>query len=324
MSALGSLSNSISGSKKQEPKSIHFPTGRWYSGPMFEWYNGPSTLRNIDKLQIRKEDSRPVPHRFIIAYMVSEDRTRTSIYRFDRRPSVSASAVVGATLLNNDSGLAKDEYIVDVEPSSFQSAQCEVEICFQGRVDLISIITACYAIAQDKQARNYSLQKYNCFFFSWTILMLVSREQLPYTMPAVNLVESRVLRQLPRLTETIVDEVISVFQDIILAMTSTFHTKSTGDLVAGMSLLERAIWSLPTQVIQVFLKQMFRLQLHMGLRGRLIQHMTIAIKQRIEIVWSATMSTHLTPELLNHNLWPQDMNEVIRPRSRLSPRHSRG
>ncbi|KAG8733888.1 hypothetical protein FRC10_012102, partial [Ceratobasidium sp. 414] len=246
--------------------------------------------------------------------MVSEDRSRTSIYRFDRRPSVSASAVVGATLFHGDSGLAKDEYVVDIESSSFQSAQCEVEICFQGRVDLISIIKSCYAIAQDEQARNYSLQKYNCFFFSWTILMLVSRNQLPYTVPSVNLVESRVLSHLPQLTETVVDEAISLFQGIILDMTSTFRAKGTGDLVAGMSVLERAIWSLPTRVIQAFWQRTFRLRLRMGMRDRLTKHIAAAIKHRIEVVWSATMSTHLTPELLDNNLWLQDINEIVGPR----------
>ncbi|QRV97166.1 hypothetical protein RhiJN_25185 [Ceratobasidium sp. AG-Ba] len=246
--------------------------------------------------------------------MTSTDGTRTSVYRFDRRPSVGTISVLSSTALRGgDSGPAKDEYMVDVESSNFSRAQCEVEIIFRGRADLSSIIKACFGIAQDPQARNYSLQKYNCFFFSWTILMVVSREHLPYRVPTYDIVEPRCHARIPDLTATIVNQAVDLLQGIVLEMTSKFRSMNNKELKSGMSPFERLVWKLPTKFLQTIWKRLFRLQLYLGMREKLEKHIEEAINQRVKGVWSAVLSSRLTPDLLDANLWLRDMKEVVEP-----------
>ncbi|KAF8597267.1 hypothetical protein BDV93DRAFT_37147 [Ceratobasidium sp. AG-I] len=181
MSGLGSSSSSYT--KDHSPIPILFPTKRWDSGPMFDWYHQPDTLRRVDKLQIRIDTSGAVLHRFILAYVSDETGTRNSIYRFDRRPDSKAVSVLNAAIRDTDSGIAKDEYIVGAGVSTFENTQCEVELSFGTHADLMEIVKACHGMSQDDQAKNYTLRRYNCFFFSWTILLFVAQRHLPYENP---------------------------------------------------------------------------------------------------------------------------------------------
>ncbi|QRV94591.1 hypothetical protein RhiJN_22609 [Ceratobasidium sp. AG-Ba] len=307
MSGLGSLSSS---SDPRDGGRISFPHGRWNAGEFFNWYQNPDTLKRIARIQIRKEGS-PVPHRFIIVCAISEDGKKGAFYRFDRRPNIGPAYVVAKATQSEHCGLAKDDYEVVKDPSTFSSAICEVELIFQKRVDLSSIVKACFAISQDPDARNYSLQQYNCFFFSWTLLMVVSRKSLPYRVPEYVVVKPLCLKRIPALTERIVNRAANVLQDIILKMTAKFHASSTKKLVSGLGPLEKIAWGLPTSSLQAILEGLFRTHFHINLKGKLSTHIKEAISQRGEKTWNAVLSSRLSSEKLDTKLWLDDMRNII-------------
>ncbi|QRV80100.1 hypothetical protein RhiJN_08115 [Ceratobasidium sp. AG-Ba] len=298
-----------SSSLKNSETRIEFPENRWDAGPFFKWYKSPDTLKRISKLEIRMTQ-KVVPHRFVIAHMVSEDGAQTAVYRFDRRPNVLPHHVL-LTVHRGHSGPAKDEYTV-VEDSSYEDAVCEVTLDFSSkRVDLSSIIKTCFVISQNPNARNYELRKYNCFFFSWTILMVVAREFLPYRVPVYETIRPLCYEQLPGLTSRITARAVDLLQAIILDMTSKFHSKSNEKLESGLGPLEKAAWGLPTHTLRGILDTLFRTQLRFGMREKLSKHIEEAIVTRAESVWSTVLSSRLSPEKLDSKLWLYDMQVII-------------
>ncbi|QRV94593.1 hypothetical protein RhiJN_22611 [Ceratobasidium sp. AG-Ba] len=307
---MGVLAGSFASSNlKKSDTIIEFPDKRWDSGPFFAWYQNPDTLKQISKLEIRMQQGL-VPHRFVIAHTMSEDGSQTKIYRFDRRPNVLPHRVV-PRVFGGHSGPAKDEYMVVEDPSTYESALCEVTMTFPNPVDLSLIIKACFVISQDPDTRNYYLRKYNCFFFSWAILMVVARESLSYRVPAYETVGPLCHEQLPTLTSRITDRAVNLLQDIILEMTSQFHSRSNKKLESGLGPLEKLAWGLPTNSLQLILDGLFRTQLRLGMRKKLSKHIKNAIVDKVEQVWSSVLISRLSPEVLDAKLWLHDMQEII-------------
>jgi hypothetical protein len=44
-------------------------------------------------------------------------------------------------------------------------------------IDLSRILLTGYSVRSDEKARRYTLQRFNCYFFAWTILLLISHHQ---------------------------------------------------------------------------------------------------------------------------------------------------
>lgn len=312
MSGLGSLSSS-SRSRDCSPIPIQFPTGRWDSGPMFEWYHQADTLRRINKLQIRIDTSGAIPHRFIIAYASDETEDRKSIYRFDRRPDSKAVFVINAALRDADSGIAKDECTPGVDPSTFETTQCEVELTFGRHADLMEIIKACHGMSQDEQAKNYTLRRYNCFFFSWTILLLVARRHLPFEKPTPDIVLRHFESHISRLTDYAVEEVVKLLLELVIDTIATFRQRDNSALVAGMSTMERALWGLPTRVIQSFWRKSFQIHLHLGFRDHLKKHIGAVLRTRAAVLCPEVLGNYLTDEHLDKQLWLEGISDIVRP-----------
>jgi hypothetical protein len=60
---------------------------------------------------------------------------------------------------------------------NFMPSFCVVDVLVDGEnhLDVLSILRICLAIQQDNQAQTYTIQRYNCYFFSWTIILLLLR-----------------------------------------------------------------------------------------------------------------------------------------------------
>ncbi|KAG9121130.1 hypothetical protein FRC07_003046 [Ceratobasidium sp. 392] len=49
------------------------------------------------------------------------------------------------------------------------------EVHYPNDFDLIDVLAICYSVQHDSEARQYTLQRYNCYFFVWTVLSCLAR-----------------------------------------------------------------------------------------------------------------------------------------------------
>jgi hypothetical protein len=53
-----------------------------------------------------------------------------------------------------------------------QTSTCEVEIRFQRRFDLEFILLIFFSIHSDDLAYRYTLQRFNCYFAAWSVILV--------------------------------------------------------------------------------------------------------------------------------------------------------
>ena len=155
------------------PVPLDFPSG-WEKGPVTDWYNNQaakgSTL--IEKIQLRKDYQHPYYHEYII---VSTRSGHT--YRIDRRPDPDTPF---DTIMKI--GCTAHDTIREVDSTSLKGLDsiscCVIELHWQGKetIDLLYVLSICFAIHGDKWADRYTLQRYNCYFLSWTIIAITMRK----------------------------------------------------------------------------------------------------------------------------------------------------
>ncbi|KAG9091970.1 hypothetical protein FRC07_011749, partial [Ceratobasidium sp. 392] len=238
---------------------IIFPSD-WetHEGPTFDWYQRLSCKR-IRRLQIRKDSSGAVPHRFIVAHLADN-----SIQRFDRRPqSKNAGEIVAASLFGT-STIAADDEIEMVEagawPSLEQQTKCEVDLDLGGDMDILTILSACYGISRDASARDYALLRYNCFFFSWTILAIVARHKVPSSIPNVDQVFNRLEPKLTPLTVTLAGQLSQVIMQAVLDTVTAFRQEvGYTTILRGISWsVNKVIWSMPMPVLRFGMQNLMK------------------------------------------------------------------
>ena len=139
-----------------------------------EWHNRQrgkgSTV--IEKLHLRRSLLAPYHHEYIVLF------TRGGpIYRVDRRPDPNTPF---DTIMRT--GCKTYDTIQSVESRILeeleQTSDCVVELHWQGEqsIDLLFILSICFALKQDEKAKQYTLQRYNCYFLSWAIVMIAARD----------------------------------------------------------------------------------------------------------------------------------------------------
>lgn len=308
MRAIRSLQLS-KGAAKEKIVPIEFPA--WRDGPVFRWYDSldNNAGRVIERLQIRKDTSGVVPHRFIIIHMHGG-----SVHRLDRRPADNINSI---DVLKNEAVPTKDELIPFVDRKSLDEVEgatkCEIELTLGGHVDLEVILSACYGIVNDPSANKYTLFAHNCFFFSWTILMVVSRHCLPYQVPKPESLLKRAKDILPDLTSYIVEEVVSQFLEMVIDVVTIFRRRAGNTIHEGMHFIGRALWRLPTSVLQFSWRKIFRARLHFGLRRQLEKRVLAQLEQRIIPLWQNGLNDKQTPKLLDAQLWLDRLHTLIEP-----------
>jgi hypothetical protein len=157
------------------PIPLDFPSG-WEKGPVTDWYNkqGAKGSTVINKTQLRKDHQHPYYHEYIII------STRSGhMYRIDRRPDPDTPF---DTIMKN--GCTAHDTIQEVDSTSLKeldsTSSCVVELRWQSKseesIDLLFILSICFAIRNDKWTDRYTLQRYNCYFFSWAIITITMRK----------------------------------------------------------------------------------------------------------------------------------------------------
>ena len=155
------------------PFLLDFASG-WARGPVIEWYDRRrrkgSTL--TQKLQLRRDPLAPYYHEYIVVF-TQDGHT----YRIDRRPDTDAPF---DTIMK--AGCKPYDTIQTIGSRSLseleKSSNCVVELRWRGKlkIDLLFVLSICFALRQDQRAKHYTLQRYNCYFLSWTIIMVAVRQ----------------------------------------------------------------------------------------------------------------------------------------------------
>jgi hypothetical protein len=122
-------------------------------------------------MQLRKDHQQPYCHEYIVIF------TRGGhAYRIDRRPDADAAF---DTIMKE--GCTPYDTIEEVHSNPLKGlnriSDCVVELQWRTEqtIDLLFILSICFRLHNDKLAQRYTLQHYNCYFLSWTIIMIIMR-----------------------------------------------------------------------------------------------------------------------------------------------------
>ncbi|KAG9105244.1 hypothetical protein FRC07_009461 [Ceratobasidium sp. 392] len=135
------------------------------------WYNRQKDYK-IKTIQYRKEFRAPFRHEYLVVFL-----SDGSICRFDRRPDPS---VVSLDALRERGSEAYDT-VEEITPGMLagpdiqSTSECLATLTLRDELDLYFIFLVCYGIQSDPQAVRYTLLQYNCYFFSWAIILNIAR-----------------------------------------------------------------------------------------------------------------------------------------------------
>ncbi|KAK7014050.1 hypothetical protein VNI00_019449 [Paramarasmius palmivorus] len=242
-----------------------------------------------------------------------------AVHRFDRRPKDSKATRV---LLANDPVNPRDECtrnLSDADVENIKRTALEIELCFPAEkpLDLKVVLQACFAISKDKSAKKYTLYIHNCFFFSWTILMIASRTCLPYEVPSSELLLKRMHATIPELTDFIVNEATQLFLDLVVETVMMVRNEAGDAVKAGLSPFTRATWALPAILARPLRRHMFKAKMYFGLRKELEKGVAAIIKERAPVLYDQAFKHNDLGALLDSHLWINEVEKIIDPALRV-------
>ncbi|KAG9090663.1 hypothetical protein FS749_000382 [Ceratobasidium sp. UAMH 11750] len=282
----------------------------WGDGEIFKWYYTKLPRRTMNRLQIRITTTGAVPHRFVVAFMNDDP-----ICRFDRRPLNTNGATLLVETATTPSRRAADEAAV-VNTTEYAeirlTSRVEVDVALPQETDIDMVLSACYAIAQDEKASIYALREYNCYFFAWSIVMIVMRHTLPFEIPPPADVRTRLESRLQDVTTALTNKIVGALLKIVLDTITTFRTETGRSLYPGLSKRELAVWGLPIPVVRALLHQCLKLRLHFGLRQKLEDQVRSQLLGRTDEVLQQVLSNQdVIGTDIQNRLWLFDLNEVF-------------
>ncbi|KAG8707336.1 hypothetical protein FRC08_000574 [Ceratobasidium sp. 394] len=236
------------------------------------------------------------------------------VHRFDRRPyhgpGIDKTMV---DLVFNQAVASEDSYTREISlTEEDRFTECEIELTLNGQVDLITIISICYAISADNLAQKYTFLRHNCFFFSWTILTIVARHHLPYEVPLLQSVMDRFSSGLERLAPLIVNEATALFLDLVIDTVVIFRDRARASMPEAMGLMGRAGPIFPTGLLRFLWRRLFKLRLHFGLRSQLTKVVKAEVTRAVNTVHEMTLSNHVARELLDKHLWIEGTRGAVK------------
>ncbi|EEB98538.1 hypothetical protein MPER_01931, partial [Moniliophthora perniciosa FA553] len=233
-----------------------------------------------------------------------------TIHRFDRRP---IQGVIGDVITNipvatkDECDRALDDEVV---ARINKETECEMELFLNGKADLMVVLSACFAISKDQSAKEYTLFAHNCFFFSWTILMVTSRYCLPLMLETEPLVK-RLQPHLPRLVSSIVDEIMDLVVELVVVTVSIFRDRADQEVFQGLTLSGRLGAKLPTSILRFACKRMFSARLYFGLRRQLQERVRVVIGATAVDIAHEALERHNVRLLIAQRLWLDDFHKIF-------------
>ncbi|KAG8711482.1 hypothetical protein FRC11_002702 [Ceratobasidium sp. 423] len=173
------------GERPGGPVLLDFSSG-WGKGPVFDWCKHIH-YTSVAKIQLRKEFEEPFRHEFILIHL-----ERGGLFRLDRRgdPDVPTQ-----TLRSEGSEAYDTIHEVATLDEIDSTSECLIELRPNETIDLLFILSICFSIRSDPKTQRYTLQRFNCYFFSWTIASIVARHSVIWDTPD-QLAESGLLKSI--------------------------------------------------------------------------------------------------------------------------------
>ncbi|KAJ1308102.1 hypothetical protein OPQ81_002165 [Rhizoctonia solani] len=290
-------------------------TDKWGVGDIFDWYQSQKqtsvTSVTIKSLQIRVDQGTP-PHRFVLICTQDDEW-----HRFDRRPETGnpatllrETAIATHRIAADDFCPVSKEELADIEKATY----CEIDVTMPPSTDLLWILSICFAMSQDNHARYYDLFRYNCYFFSWTILLVVTRRALPYAVPSPENVIQNLRPDLDSLSRSLTKKTVQALLSIVLNVITSVRDETGNSIKAGMSPAGRLVWKLPLGFMRFVLQQALRIQLYLGLEENMHKKMyewVIELCQSLlEDAWD---KRDLTDHQVGQRLWIRELIGDIKP-----------
>ncbi|CAE6467244.1 unnamed protein product [Rhizoctonia solani] len=283
----------------------------WGTGIVFRWYQRlQESSVSVERLQIRIDRGTP-PHRFVVAHL----RGSKTICRFDRRPETPKPGTLFLELLGAPTRRAADEWTL-YELEGWEKSErdspthCELDMELPSHTNLLLILAACYALAKDTKACNYELFRYNCYFFSWTITVVVARHVLPLAPPSPHrVVQSTSLpADLSSIADNVAERTTAGLIAMVLDTITAVRNKTGKDLNPGLGKRELVVWGLPTGIFCFLLRSGFKLRLRTGLETQLKEKVRSQLEQSTKQVLEEILTRQSSATKLTQNrLWVTDL-----------------
>ncbi|KAF9509018.1 hypothetical protein BS47DRAFT_1397284 [Hydnum rufescens UP504] len=161
--------------------------------------------------------------------------------------------------------------------------------CQGSDVDLSKIIKICFGIHRDDKARRYTLQRFNCYFFSWTILVATARHAVPWeTLPFDSPWEALSDTLADTLSTKSADALINMVVDAAVIAVMTILPNLKGLLSRAVSRRARLAWAMPNRLIRLALRVMLRTsgrqKIHNILQSRMQSALLSALRPTLRSV----------------------------------------
>lgn len=279
---------------------------RFFKDFYYPLRNDKDSSTIVEKLEIRNTLG-AVPHRFIVAYLQGG-----RMFRFDRRPEAPNPAIMVTATRRASDDYAEVKTVLD--RGEIQKTTLEVALILPPNTDILLILSACYAMSQDQKAREYDLLAYNCWFFAWTIAMIVARHAFPFTMPTPSDVQQRIDQRLESVTKSITDKIVYGLLSIVLDTITTFRTHTGRRLYPGLSKRELAVWGLPLPALRLLMRQCLKMRLHLGLERKLKEQVRLELEKYITPVLVRVLEEQqdAARPLVEDKLWLDHLVDIFR------------
>jgi len=145
--------------------------------------------------------------------------------------------------------------------------------CQGSDVDLLNIIKICFGIHRDNKAGRYMLQRFNCYFFAWTMLVATVRHAVQWDILPFDSPWETLSQTLADALSKFAGAMMNMIIDGIVIVVMTLRIKLKPQLSRVMSRRARLAWVMPEWLINLALRPILRRSgksgMHTSLRFRL-------------------------------------------------------
>ncbi|CAE7158813.1 unnamed protein product [Rhizoctonia solani] len=298
------------GERPGGPVLLDFSSG-WGKGLVFEWCKRMRST-SVAKIQLRKEFEEPFRHEFILIYL-----QRGEFCRLDRRgdPNVPTQ-----TLRSEGSEAYDTIHEVTNLDEINSTSECLVELRSNGTIDLSFILSICFSIRSDPKTQRYTLQRFNCYFFSWTITSIVARHSVTWDTPA-QLAESGLLKSVlktkatqpiaKKITKMAMKSVSEVFMCSLqprVRQTLRKHGSPTGFIPIRVL----------NMILSTWMKRYMRPRMEPVMQNVVESAMMTTMESTVESLIDSRSS--VMRAALSHTLWFDSVRETLQKTARVALR----
>ncbi|CAE6480811.1 unnamed protein product [Rhizoctonia solani] len=176
---------------------INFPGG-WgdQESTIFHWYR-LQPYSQFQSIEYRKYLD-GVQHEYILVLLQDDDgHPVNSCCRLERvaDPAHRVEAI-------DSSGTSAFDFVQTVDYESCKASKLIAHITFPRAFNLLDILGICYGIQSHHKAKRYTLQQFNCYFFSWTVILCLARRAADW--------ESIICDNIKKVQESIINHVDNI------------------------------------------------------------------------------------------------------------------